>query len=259
MTCRHCGVPIEGKPEKQYCSIKCKKMAAYRRKYAEMKMALAEPPVIICGYCDIAFRSPYPRTTYCSDTCGQRARRRRRLEALGLPDSEPVVRHCEVCNEPMGPHKMRYCGEACTRKAEVERDTARKRARGKAECGVCGQHYTQQTGRHLYCGQACAGIAKAKQAQEMASEKLQLIALQPIGQCQGCGREFERTPKKTIYCTIECRNSTSGQDKQPSGVKGFTTMAEIVAHNATLAPLEGCARCKRRTGHDDWCPNGMEG
>lgn len=73
MTCAYCATPFVLSPyntrkHRKFCSVRCGKKAAYRRKRPVFKARRR------CTHCRARFLGKRPWTKYCSRRCGQKAR-----------------------------------------------------------------------------------------------------------------------------------------------------------------------------------------
>ena len=163
---------------------------------------------------------------------------------------------CEVCGKQMPIHangRTKYCSGACKRKNDYVLYKKRKPSVAKeiaGNCERCGKAFTTMIPTRRFCGPECKDAAYRKVAMNL-----------PERQCRICEKMFaplsaHPTNVHCGPCKAEIRRTAAKQAEADRRSLGLTTMAEIVAHNATLPPLVGCDRCRRWTGHDGWCPNG---
>ena len=194
-----------------------------------------------CAHCGLAFAKTVPGQRFCGSKCKDKYHSSGNRPARAAEPLKPVEAACKSCGKRFsridrGQVTKLYCTEAC-------RADARKTPVGTRECSRCGQQFPV-FGRQKMCV-PCRQVASVKKKA-----------------CQICGKGFETLTDSQRHCD-PCRaldNETQAMIRERISVRPGQayTMAEIVARNLEAGPLEGCPRCKRREGHDVWCPIGGE-
>lgn len=151
--CDQCGKPF--KPEAKqviagngrYCSPKCRGLATRGAMNPNWKPKVQQN----CVQCEKPFEAQHAwvkrgRAKFCSKSCADESRR------VTTPP-------CETCGKPTASRQKRFCGRACSSKAQ-EKKIHRK-------CETCGAPFTvtPSTGKGTlgrFCSMSCVGAEKSK-------------------------------------------------------------------------------------------------
>lgn len=180
--CETCNVEFQGRPNKIYCSPRCKRRMKKRRRQFSTKR--------LCKTCGNGITNGGYK--YCSDECKPDKNYYQRVT--------PIETECKECGKPIdGRWGRLYCGDTCkfaARDKRPKKETGKHRNGIYRECPVCGKIY------HV------TDYLLTKGWKEVCSNECQKKSVEVVVSCQNCGCDIVTTKSNadTHFCSRKCQS-----------------------------------------------------
>ncbi len=163
----------------------------------------------------------------------------KRIKICPVCGKEFIPRHKNqvYCDDEMKKQEIRF-KKALEEKDKKEKATDEKESEIKVRtkiCPVCGKEFTPVAKHSKYCSKECSDEVKrqyrARYYQQNREKYLDYVAEHQKPDtphvytkvCPFCGKEFETTNNRKIYCSDECKNQYNKEKKREKKVYPINT------------------------------------